>query len=32
VESGKTPANTLLDLYNSRWNQQVDPVFDELMY
>ncbi|MEL3890582.1 glutamate--cysteine ligase [Ferrovibrio sp. MS7] len=32
VESGETPAEALLKLYNGRWNRSVDPVFTELAY
>lgn len=32
VESGETPAEGLLKLYNSRWNKSVDPAFSELAY
>lgn len=32
VESGETPAEALLKLYNGRWNHSVDPVFTELAY
>ncbi|MEK9971308.1 MAG: glutamate-cysteine ligase family protein, partial [Ferrovibrio sp.] len=32
VESGETPAEALLKLYNSRWNKSVDPAFSELAY
>lgn len=32
VETGMSPADHMLDLYHGRWQQQVDPLFDELMY
>ena len=32
VESGETPAEALLKLYNGRWNKSVDPAFTELAY
>ena len=32
VKSGRTPAEELLDSFNGRWNQRVDPVFDEYAY
>lgn len=32
VESGETPAEALLKLYNGRWNRSVDPAFTELAY
>ncbi|WP_341910895.1 glutamate--cysteine ligase [Ferrovibrio terrae] len=32
VESGETPAEGLLKLYNGRWNKSVDPAFTELAY
>jgi len=32
VESGKTPAEVLLERYHGEWNQSVDPVFDALKY
>ncbi|KAI4367875.1 hypothetical protein MLD38_016498 [Melastoma candidum] len=32
VEAGMTPAENLLALYNGKWNQSVDPVFQELLY
>lgn len=32
AESGETPAEALLKLYNGRWNRSVDPVFTELAY
>jgi glutamate--cysteine ligase len=32
VESGKTPAEELLDLYHGKWDRKVDPVFEELAY
>lgn len=32
AESGKTPAEELLDLYETRWNRSVDPVFSEYTY
>ncbi|KAJ4834432.1 glutamate--cysteine ligase [Turnera subulata] len=32
VRTGVTPAENLLDLYNGKWGQSVDPVFEELLY
>lgn len=32
AETGVTPAEQLLALYNSRWNGSVDPVFEEFAY
>ena len=32
VARGKTAAGELLDLYHSRWNESVDPVFEEYAY
>ncbi|VFQ83959.1 unnamed protein product [Cuscuta campestris] len=32
VNSGVTPAEKLLDLYYGKWEQNVDPVFEELLY
>ena len=32
AESGKCPAEEKLELYNSRWNRSVDPVFSEFAY
>jgi glutamate--cysteine ligase len=32
AESGKCPAEEKLELYNSRWNRSVDPVFFEFAY
>jgi glutamate--cysteine ligase len=32
VDSGRTPAEVLLDLYHGRWNGSVDPVFNEFAY
>ncbi len=32
AELGVTPAEELLELYESKWNQSVDPVFIELAY
>jgi len=32
AETGVTPAETLLSLYNGRWNRSVDPVFSEFAY
>lgn len=29
---GVTPAERLLELYNGKWEQQIDPVFEELLY
>lgn len=32
VRTGKTPAEKLLELYHGKWGQNVDPVFEELLY
>jgi len=32
VRTGVTPAEKLLELYNGKWEQSVDPVFEELLY
>ncbi|XP_008341054.1 glutamate--cysteine ligase, chloroplastic-like isoform X2 [Malus domestica] len=32
VRTGVTPAEKLLELYNGKWGQQIDPVFEELLY
>jgi len=32
AESGRTPAEDLLDAYTARWNENVDPLFDEYAY
>ena len=32
VRTGVTPAEKLLKLYNRKWEQSVDPVFEELLY
>jgi glutamate--cysteine ligase len=32
VESGRTPAEEELDLFNGRWGGSVDPIFAELAY
>ncbi|RXH77002.1 hypothetical protein DVH24_019890 [Malus domestica] len=32
VRAGVTPAEKLLELYNGKWGQQIDPVFEELLY
>jgi len=32
VESGVTPAEELLEAYHGRWNQSVDPLFEEYAY
>lgn len=32
VDTGKTPAEHLLELYHSRWGGSVDPVFREFAY
>ncbi|CAN1253824.1 Glutamate--cysteine ligase, chloroplastic [Linum perenne] len=32
VRTGVTPAEKLLELYNGKWGQSVDPVFEELLY
>ena len=32
VRTGVTLAEKLLELYNGKWEQSVDPVFEELLY
>ncbi len=32
VEDGRTPAEELLEAFESRWNRSVDPVFEEYAY
>ncbi|KAK3434352.1 glutamate--cysteine ligase, chloroplastic [Eucalyptus grandis] len=32
VRTGVTPAEKLLEMYNGKWGQSVDPVFEELLY
>ena len=32
AESGLTPAEDLLDAYSTRWNENVDLLFDEYAY
>ena len=32
VRTGVTPTEKLLELYNGKWEQSVDPVFEELLY
>lgn len=32
AEAGRTPAEELLSAYNGRWNQSIDPVFQEYAY
>jgi glutamate--cysteine ligase len=32
VERGKTPAEDLLDAYNTRWHGSVEPIFEEYSY
>ncbi|KIY92812.1 glutamate--cysteine ligase [Monoraphidium neglectum] len=32
AESGKTPADALLELYEGKWGRSVDPYYDELQY
>uniref|UniRef100_A0A0C9S817 glutamate--cysteine ligase n=2 Tax=Wollemia nobilis TaxID=56998 RepID=A0A0C9S817_9CONI len=32
VRTGVTPAERLLDLYQGKWGNSVDPVFEELLY
>ncbi len=32
LSSGRTPAEALLDLYNGKWNRNIDPIFTELAY
>jgi glutamate--cysteine ligase len=32
VESGRTPAEEKLDLFNGRWHGSVDPIFAEFAY
>lgn len=30
--TGISPAEKLLEMYNGKWEQSVDPVFGELLY
>jgi glutamate--cysteine ligase len=32
AEAGRTPAEELLDAYETRWNRSVDPLFAEYAY
>jgi glutamate--cysteine ligase len=32
VETGRTPADELLEAYETRWNRSVDPLFEEYAY
>ena len=32
VRTGVTPTKKFLELYNRKWEQFVDPVFEELLY
>ena len=32
ISSGVTPAERLLNLYETKWQRSVDPVFQELLY
>jgi len=32
VETGRTPAEDLLDAYATRWEGNVDPLFEEYAY
>lgn len=32
VRTGVTPAERLLEMYHGKWGQNVDPVFEELLY
>ena len=32
VETGRSPAETLLEAYHGRWGESVDPVFEEFAY
>ncbi len=32
VESGKTPADELLECYHGKWNGNIDPIFKEYAY
>eukprot|EP00271_Cylindrocystis_brebissonii_P007545 TRINITY_DN21110_c0_g1_i1.p1 TRINITY_DN21110_c0_g1~~TRINITY_DN21110_c0_g1_i1.p1 ORF type:complete len:524 (+),score=72.10 TRINITY_DN21110_c0_g1_i1:223-1794(+) len=32
VQTGRTPAEHLLERYNSEWGQSVDPVYQEMLY
>lgn len=32
VRTGVTPAERLLELYHGKWGENVDPVFEELLY
>ncbi|XP_024368762.1 glutamate--cysteine ligase, chloroplastic isoform X2 [Physcomitrium patens] len=32
VRTGKTPAEHILELYHGKWGENVDPVFEKLLY
>ena len=32
VSTGRTPAEVLLEAYETRWNRSVDPIYHELAY
>jgi glutamate--cysteine ligase len=32
AESGRTPAESLLDAYETRWNHSIEPIFAEEAY
>ncbi len=32
AETGLSQADTLLELYNTKWQRSVDPLFKEFMY
>ena len=32
VETGKTPADELLECYHGKWEQKIDPIFTEFAY
>lgn len=32
LHTGKTPAEHILELYHGKWGENVDPVFEKLLY
>ena len=32
VRTGVTPTEKILEPYNGKWEQSVDPIFEELLY
>ncbi len=32
AETGDTQADLLLELYNTKWERNIDPIYQELMY